>query len=96
MSILTLMMSMAAKLGGGAYLALFSTSFGLKLSHLIFSGTEQLSVTLQGKDTTIQEGIMAEDLAIQYLLRLRSDASFEQFFTKVVEDSKDLTSSRVA
>ena len=32
----------------------FDTFFGLKLSHLIFSGTEQLSLTLQGKDTTIQ------------------------------------------
>ena len=74
----------------------FSTFFGLKLSHLIFSGTEQLSLTLQGKDTTIQEGSVAAELAIQYLLRLRSDASFDQFYTKVAQDSKDLTSSRVA
>lgn len=31
----------------------FSTFFGLKLSHLVFSGTEQLSISLQGKDTTV-------------------------------------------
>ena len=35
----------------------FSTFFGLKLSHLVFSGTEQLSISLQGKDTTVQESI---------------------------------------
>ena len=68
---------------------------GLKLSHLIFSGTEQLSLTLQGKDTTIQEGTMAAELAIQYLVKLRLDASFDQLYTKVVEDSKDLTSPPV-
>ena len=39
---------------------------------------------------------VAAELTIQYLLRLRSDASFDQFYTKVAEDSKDLTSSRVA
>ena len=57
----------------------FSTFFGLKLSHGIFSGTEQLSLILQCKDTTIQEGTMAAELAIQHLLRVRSDASFDQF-----------------
>ena len=82
----------------GGFLALmenFSTFFSLKLSHLVFSGTEQLSLTLQGKDTTIQEGTMAAELAIQYLGRLRSDVSFEQFYTKVVQDSKDITSPPV-
>ena len=38
---------------------------------------------------------MAAELALQYLVRLRSDASFDQFYTKVVEDSKDLTSPPV-
>ena len=31
----------------------FSTFFGLEFSHLIFSGTEQLSLSLQGKNTTV-------------------------------------------
>ena len=42
----------------GGYLAQmenFSTYFGLMLSHLVFSGAEQLSLTLQGKDTTIRK-----------------------------------------
>lgn len=51
-----------------------------------------MSLTLQGKDTTIQEGTTAAEVAIQYLARLRSDVSFGQFYTRVVEDSKDLTS----
>ena len=51
----------------GGYLAQmekFSTFFGLNLSHLIFSGTEQLSLTLQGKDTTIQEGANEHSLLL--------------------------------
>ena len=76
----------------GGYLAQmenFSTYFGLKLSHLVFSGAEQLSLTLQGKDTTIQEASMAAELMIQ---QQRSDTSFDLFYSKVVEDSNELTS----
>ena len=63
----------------GGYLAQmdkFSTFFGLKFAHLVFSGTEQLSLTLQGKDTTIQEAVNATELAIKYLTRLRSGETF--------------------
>ena len=44
---------------GGILLAMerFSTSFGLHLSHLVFSATEQLSLSLQDKDITVQEAI---------------------------------------
>ena len=70
----------------------FSTFLGLKLSHLIFSGAEQLSITLQGKDTTVQESINAADLAVEFLERLRVDSSFDEFYSQVVEASKDLTS----
>ena len=79
----------------GGYLAQmenFSTYFGLKLSHLVFSGAEQLSLTLQGKDTTIQEASMAAELMIQHLQQQRSDTSFDLFYSKVVEDSNELTS----
>ena len=82
----------------GGYLAQmdnFSTYFGLKLSHLVFSGAEQLSLTLQGKDTTIQEATMAAEVMIQYLQRQRSDTCFTKFYAQVVEDSKDLTSPPV-
>ena len=68
----------------GGYLAQmekFSTFFGLKLSHLIFSGIEQLSLTLQGKDTTIQEAIIAAELAIGHLQRQRKDDVFNSFYS---------------
>ena len=68
----------------------FSTFFGLKLSHLIFSGAEQLSITLQGKDTTVQESINAADLVVMYLERLTVDSSFDDFYSQVVEASNDL------
>ena len=45
----------------------FSTYFGLKLSHLVFSATEQLSLTLQGRDTTIQEAVQASKLAVHFI-----------------------------
>ena len=54
-----------------------------------------MSQTLQGKDTTIQEAVNATDLAIRYLTRLRSDTTFVDFYSKVVENSKELTSDPV-
>ena len=47
----------------------FSTYFGIKISYLVFSAIEQLSITLQGKDTTIQEAVMAANLAAQFIRR---------------------------
>ena len=42
----------------------FSTFFGLKLGYLVFSITERLSCTLEGKDTTIQEAVEAAKLTV--------------------------------
>ena len=50
----------------------FSTYFGLKVSH-IFLATEQLSITLQGKDTTTQDAVQASKLAASFLERQRCD-----------------------
>ena len=52
----------------GGYLALiekFYTFFGLKLGFFIFSGTELLSLSLQGKDTTVQKSVNAAELAVK-------------------------------
>ena len=73
----------------------FSTFFGLEFSHLIFSGTEQLFLSLQGKNTTVQEAVSAGNLAIKFLENLRSDVMFDQFYTRTVEKSKDLTAEPV-
>ena len=64
----------------------------LHLSHLIFSATEQLSLRLQGKDTTVQEAMQASSLALKYLERQRSDEAFDHFYDKIIEAAKDLTS----
>lgn len=73
----------------------FSTLFGLELSHVIFSGTEQLFLSLQRKDTTIQEAVTVASVAIQHLEGLRKDEVFDQFYAKVVEKATDLTAPPV-
>ena len=82
----------------GGYLAqmgTFSTYFGLKLFHVVFCEAEQLSLTLKGKDTAIQEATMAAELTIQYLQRQYNICKgnlqpFDKFYSQVVEESKDL------
>lgn len=61
----------------------FQTLWGLKLSHVIFSAAEQLSVSLQGKDTSVQEAQKACKGARNYYKRLRS----EDEFTAVYDDA---------
>ena len=69
----------------------FKTFFGLKLSFLIFSATEQLSLTLQSIDTCIQEAVTASKLAIHFLERQRTDGAYDCFYNSVLCESKDLT-----
>ena len=73
----------------------FSTFFGLKLSHLVFVAIEQLSITLQGQDTTLQEAIMASTLAKQFIGRQRTDNAFDHFYSSVVIESKEVTAEPV-
>ena len=61
----------------------FCTFFGLHLSHLVFSATEQLSLSLQDKDTTVQEAIQASNLALNYLESQRSDEAFNYFYERL-------------
>ena len=69
----------------------FSTFFGIKLSFLVFSGIEQLSISIQGKDTTVQHATQAAEVAIRYLERQRTDEAFTSFYSQVVSQAKDLT-----
>ena len=73
----------------------YSTYFGLKLSHLIFSATEQLSSLHQYEDTTIQEGVAGAHLAISFLERQRSDKVFNDFYEQCLLETKDLTAELV-
>ena len=51
----------------------------------------QLSLSLQGKDTTVQEAIQASSVAMKYFERQSSEEVFNTFYDKIVEASKDLT-----
>lgn len=61
---------------------------------MVFSSTEQLSCTLQGKDTTIQEAKGAAMLAKSHLKRQRNDDAFEKIYEFVVKESQDLTKNQ--
>ena len=69
----------------------FSTYFGLKLSKLVFSATEQLSIISQGTDTSLQQAVQAAKLAIAYMERQRSEAAYNLFYSHVLDKSKSLT-----
>ena len=82
----------AAKASGLRYkMERFDTFFSLKLSYLIFSATEQLSTNLQSKDITIQEAIKGATLLSSYLKSIRSEEKFNDFYDKVLHESKNLT-----
>ena len=69
----------------------FSVFFGLKLSHLVFAMTEQLSITLQSKDITAQEATNGVNLALRFFHRQRCDTSFAELYKQTLEEAKDLT-----
>ena len=73
----------------------FSTYFGLKLRYLVFSVTECLSCSLQGKNTTLQESREAALLTERYLRKLRNKVEFEKFYDQVVRSSQDFTDEPV-
>ena len=61
----------------------FSTYFGLKLSHTIFSATEQVSICIQAKDTTVEDVMKAKDMAKHHLHRQRREEAFDRFNSNV-------------
>ena len=69
----------------------FASFFGLKLSFLVFSATEQLSVTLQNSDLNAQQVMSAATAALDHLERLRSDSTFIQFYQGTLKEAEGLT-----
>ena len=69
----------------------FSFYFGLKVAHIIFAATEQVSKSLQKKDITAQEAIAVVKHATRFLTDQRSDACFSKFYDMVTEERKNLT-----
>ena len=66
----------------------FDSVFGLKLGYLLFAAAEQLSRTLQGKDTALQEAITAANLAKNHYTLLRREAEFDKFYQPCVSFSE--------
>ena len=67
----------------------FQTFFGLKLSVMIFSITEQLSVTTQGVNTSVDDCFTAAHITLQGLAKYRSDEMFRKFFELAKEEAQD-------
>ena len=56
----------------------------MKLSYLIFSSTEQVSIALQAKNTSFHEALSAAEMTRSFLRRQREDGAFERFYSSVV------------
>ena len=78
--------------GIAAQMENFSTYFGFKLAHLLFGASEQLSKTLQSKDTALQDALDAAELAQSYYARICTEEMFDTFYKEVLSSSKDKTS----
>ena len=86
----------AVKAGGLAkQLQTFNVYFGLRLCQLVFDPTEQLSRTLQGRDTTIQEAKQAALITKDYLTNKRTNTCFSEFYDRVAGDVQSLTDDPV-
>ena len=77
--------------GVAALLQKFETYFALKLAHLVFSASEQLSKTLQGKETNVQDACDAAKATAEFYKRQRNPAAFDSFYQEVLAESEDKT-----
>ena len=73
-----------------ASLEKFSTLFGLKLGYILFAAAEQVSKSLQAKDTTLQEALSSVNLAASFYRRQRTVEAFDRFYDDVVAMAEDL------
>ena len=76
---------------GGLFQSLekFSTLFGLRLSHRLFSAAEQLSFTLQEKEIALQDAIKAVEAAKSFFKQVRSDEEFDRFYDDTVSSAQE-------
>ena len=61
----------------------FNKLLGLKLSYLLFSAAERLSLSLQKKNIAIQDALSAVEAAKEHFKHLRSDEEFIGLYEKV-------------
>ena len=67
----------------------------MKLSLVIFGPMEQLSHSLEGKDTTVEEARNAALVTEAFLGKQRTDDVFNRFYEAVLTALKDLTDELV-
>ena len=77
--------------GYSALMEKFETLFGLSLSYLVFSATEEVSKVLQGHDLNAQDACRSVAQAISFLTRQHSDVAFSEFYQTTLSKSKNLT-----
>ena len=75
---------------GGILAALekFLTLFGLRLGYLLFATAEEVSKSLQAKDTTLQQASI--NLALAFYRRQRTEQAFIKFFEDTVTKAQEL------
>ena len=67
----------------------FNTLFWRKLSYLLFSAAEQLSLSLQKKNIAIQDALSAVEAAKEHFKHLRSDEDFNGFYEKALRFAEE-------
>ena len=86
-----LMMSMGLKLWVMLNsLKKFGTLFGLSLSYYLFGAAENVSLTLQRKNISIQDALSTVDTVKQYFEGMRLDGKFKCCYEKTVKAAKEL------
>lgn len=68
----------------------FETFLGLKLAFLLFEASEDVSKSLQAKNTTLQEAMTSVKLASEFYKRQRSDEAFNLFYVGVLKSAEEL------
>ena len=66
------------------------TLFGLKLTYLLFGASEDVSKSLQDKNTTLQEALSSVKLAPAFYKRQRADEAFDLFYDGVLKSAEEL------
>ena len=71
-------------------LELFDTFFGLRLGYHLFGAAENVSLTLQRKNISLQDAFSAVETAKSFYKRMQSEEEFSQFYQKNVSIAKKL------
>jgi len=58
------------------------------VGHLIFTGTEEISCSLQRVNNNLGDALSAVNTLIEYFTRIRTDDYFKSFYAKVLSESK--------